>query len=168
MNGVLRYLMTRTWLSVVGLLVATGLAVLLWLVLSGATYFSMFCMGPRLESGANIAHASKVVGFTGIAGLVALLALRFMPERGRLLGALLLLEAGALIVGLGLVAADSARYVEIYWDNGCTTGREAHSVAWLFGAWGVLMVVLVLRGFGAWRGFRRLDTAEPRMSPLTS
>jgi hypothetical protein len=164
----LRYVMTRTWMSVVSLFVASGVAFLLMLVLSGATYFSLFCMGPSLQSGANIDHASKLVGFTGLAGLVALLALQFMPERGRVLGALLFLQAGALIVGLGLVAADSARYVEVYSDNGCTTGREVHDVAWLLGVWGALTVVLLLRAVGAWRGVKRLDSTEPRGAPLTS
>src|SRR3954447_5820044 len=110
----LRYLMTRTWMSVVSLFVATGVGFAFMFVLSGRAFFSLFCMGPSLQSGANIDHASRVVAFSGVAVLMALCVIGFMPELRRLLGALLFLEAGALIVGLGLVAADSARYVEIY------------------------------------------------------
>src|SRR6478736_8539242 len=102
MNSVLRYLMTRTWMSILCLSVAVPIAAFDYLALSTDN----LCSRANLQ-GANIDLACRVVAFSGLAVLLVtasslvvgndLAKDRFRRE----LAVLLFVEAGALALALG-------------------------------------------------------------------
>lgn len=132
----LRYLMSRTWVSVLGLLAAGMAAIVAFFFVASSDY------GGKLDLATSVVETSALYVLVGVA---------FVQKRRRLLAPLLALGAAALCTGIGLVAADSATYVfvvgcEFSCQNGPVTG-----MGWLFALWGVPAALLLLRAFGAWK-----------------
>jgi hypothetical protein len=158
---VLRYLMTRTWMSMVCFLVAVPVATrdffdLGQRFLCNWSWADYGCVTVIFHQGANIDLACQVVTVSGIATMLALVLTK---ARGRGLAVLLFLEAGALMVAFGLVLADSATYVARIRDTGYTEVSHVPGllvVSW-FSVW-----FLLLRAFGAWNGIERPDPAQRR------
>ena len=159
---VLRSLMSRTWVSVLGLCGAAVIALFTWIALAdpmtlesrlsgiiGFRYYEQVCDG-FVQHGVNLGLANPLVAFSGIAFAVGVAAVRAWR---RLLVVLLLLEAISLSVAISLVAAYSAAWVK----DVCVYDAAGRSVVphleWLFFAvWGVPLALLLLRAFGAWKG----------------
>ena len=158
---VLRYLMTRTWMSALSLPVAAGAATYAYMR-DGDRVFG--CIGLTVHQGTNIDYACVLVGFSAIAALVVLSALSLAQESRRILAVLLGLEAVALGIAMSLVAADSATYVASFIDYLCSPpegpARYVHHVDALFAAWGAPFLLLLLRAVGAWTGVERLERAS--------
>jgi hypothetical protein len=163
---VLRYLMTRTWMSVLCLFVLVPIAAF--------DYFAHLpdnlCSRANLQ-GANIDLACGVVAFSGFAALLVtasslvvgndLAKDRFRRE----LAVLLFVEAGALAFAIGLVLADSATYIALTgYDINTSRCPVPHPVG--SHVYGLLTVVslsllfVLLRAFGAWTGVERRDPKQ--------
>ena len=153
---VLRYLMTRTWMSVVALLVAVPVAIrdvfALGYRISCHLNFDIDyqCYGPAVvfRQGANIDLACQIVAWSAFATLLALVPLA-IDKKARGLAVLLLLEAVALTIAIGFAVADFATYVARIPDTGY---REVSHVPGLIAVPAVAVVFLVLRAYGAWNG----------------
>jgi hypothetical protein len=170
MDSVLRYLMTRTWMSVACLLVAIPVAIrdvfALGYRFSCDVNFNIdagVCSDPAVifRQGANIDLACQVVAFSAFATLLALVPLD-VDKKGRSVGVLLFLEAGALMVAIGLVLADSATYVARIPDTGYA---EVSHVPGLVAVPAVALAFLLLRAFGAWNRIEPGDAVR-RPRPL--
>lgn len=149
--------MTRTWMSVVCLLVAIPVAIrdvfALDYRISCHVNFDIDaapCSTPSVifRQGANIDLSCRVVVLSGLATVLALLSIR----RGRGLAVVLLLEAGALTVAIGLALADVATYVARIPDTGYS---EVSHVPGLVVVPAVAVVFLLLRAYGAWYDVER-------------
>ena len=155
----LRYLMSRTWVSIASLLVATAVAIPTYLYLG----HRFFCDERTIRQGANIDAACRLVAFSGVAAVVAILA---VLQWRRPLAVVLLIEAAALTFAIGLVVADSATYIAHFPYYACYNDvpfTEVHHVGWLFAVWGVPLALILLRAFGAWTtGVERPEHAQPR------
>ena len=113
----LRYLMSRTWVSVLGLLAAGMAAIVAFFFVASSDY------GGKLDLATSVVETSALYVLVGVA---------FVQKRRRLLAPLLALGAAALCTGIGLVAADSATYVfvvgcEFSCQNGPVTGMDGSS-----------------------------------------
>ena len=158
---VVRYLMTRTWMSALGLVLAGAAATFGYVV----HYTLGGCSGEVTLQGANIDVACLVIAISGAAALLALAALALAKEKGQGLAVLLFLEAGALLVAIGSVLADSARYVIGHASDSCYYPGDPTVVSHVYGLIAVLCVtvpLLLLRAFGAWTGVERLGPAQRR------
>jgi len=164
---VLRYLMTRTWMSMVCLLVAVPVATR-----------DVFDLGGRIvgdtvifHQGANIDLACRVVVYSAVATLLLAhnVNIRRLAadggsvrnEKRRVLAVLFFLEAGALTVAIGLALADFATYVARIPDTGY---REVSHVPGLIAVPSVALLFLLLRAYGAWNGIERRDPTQRRRS----
>jgi hypothetical protein len=166
-----RYLMTRTWMSVVSLIVAIVAAALDYFPTSPGLGI-LDCDWEDVLQGANINLACRIVVLTGAAVLVTMLVTRHgLPQDRfrRALAVLLFLEAGALAVAVGFILADSATWVAelTYYD--CPAGRSpvVGHVYGLLAVCGVTLAFVLLRAFGAWTGVERADRAhrpEPHLA----
>ena len=155
----LRYLMTRTWISVVFLLVAIPEAIrdvfALGYRISCHVNFNIdagLCSVPSVifRQGANIDLACQVVAWSAFATLLALVSIR----RGRGIAVLLCLAAGAFMVAISLVLADSATYIARIPDTGYA---EVSHVPGLVAVPAIALGFLLLRAFGAWNRIERPD-----------
>jgi hypothetical protein len=161
--------MSRTWLAVVGISVASAASILVYLELryrldltwtdvpwGTATIGPTWCSAPRIGSGADLGTAAALVAVSGLAAASGVAVAR---KRPRLLASIFLAEAVALAVGLGLVAADSATW----WAShhcaafsygpgpGGYRGKAVTGFDWLYLVYGVPFALLFLRGLGAWK-----------------
>jgi hypothetical protein len=93
-------------LSVLSLLLASAVAVGVWVHLQGG---DIFCSSD-ISHGANIRSALNIAM---PAGPVAAMLVRLTRKRQRLLAVVFLLGAATLCVAVAYVAADSARYVAL-------------------------------------------------------
>jgi hypothetical protein len=127
-------------LGFLSLLYASVVAIDGWY--STAFGVSLFCSGGRLQ-GANVERGVAVAFFAGIVG-AALLAL--LRKRRALVLATLLLAIAALALAIGLVALDSATYIQR--EASCTFGgggtTTAH-VPGLYWAWGFAIALLAVQ-----------------------
>jgi len=170
---VLRYLMTRTWMSVVGLSVlAPGAAWDYHVTRPGAHR----CDFLTTIQGANTELACRVVAYSGAAVLLALWLARFsgkdFPDRYRRpFAALFFLEAGALTLAIGLLLAESATHVAADVRGGylCPDGPDlvTRHLYTLLAVSCVTLPFVLLRALGAWRGVERHGPKPRRRSNWT-
>ncbi len=152
---VLRYLMTRTWLSVGCLFVAVSAATMDYFVAGKGD--ASDCT--RTLQGANIELACLIVGCSGAVALFTALVLANdlgQAKHRRDVAVLLFVEAALLTVAIGFLLADSATYVvRNSGAYGCYVDRPGTEVIHVYGLLGMSSVALLLvlfRGYGAWIG----------------
>jgi hypothetical protein len=136
-------------LSVLSMLVASAVAAFGWFGMN----FTLFETTKRF-GGANIEHAYPVALLGGLAGLIALIALR---KRRFLLSTLLVFEAASLSVAVAFVELDRATYREQVTDTftGATSTSSYH--LWpLYLLWGAPIVVLLVQAYRVWGDPRRV------------
>ena len=138
----LRALVHPATLGVLALLLASGAAALGLAVVSLS--LEMFCRirHQAVLHGSASRAALYIVVVLGIAGAVAVPLVRRRPQL--LLGALLG-GAAAVGLGLGLVASDSATYVQRVSFYDCPAETDTARLDFLYTLWGVALAVLLVQ-----------------------
>lgn len=163
-----RFLVRPVPLSVLSMLFACAVAIY---GISAALDFqdhaaAFLCPGPLLR-GANIDLALWVALIAGFAGSVVIVVVR---KRRRLLAAVLLVGATTLGVAVGLVALDSATYVQQESGPGASatlcapfsggSGTSTAHLGYLY-LWGVPLCLLLVQAGRVLREAHRSSPSEP-------
>ncbi len=136
----LRALVHPATLGVLALLLASGAAALGLAVVSLS--LELFCRKQHqaLVHGSTSRAGLFLVLIAGIAGAVAAPLVR---KRPRTLLAVLLAGAAIVALGLGLVASDSATYVQRVSFFDCPAETDTARLDFLYGLWGAPLAVLL-------------------------
>jgi hypothetical protein len=139
---IVRALVHPATLGVLALLLASGAATLGLSVVSLS--FELFCRKQHqvVVHGSTSRAALFVVLIAGIAGAVAAPVVR---KQSRALLALLLAGAAIVALGLGLVASDSATYVQRVSFHDCPAETDTTRLDFLYTLWGLALVVLLVQ-----------------------
>ena len=126
------------------------LGVLALLLAGGAAALGLAVVSLSLELSCRKQHQAVVHGSTSraglflvlIAGIAGAVAAPLVRKRPRALPAILLAGAAVVALGLGLVASDSATYVQRVSFFDCPAETDTARLDFLYALWGVALAVL--------------------------
>jgi len=129
------------------------LGVLALLLASGAAGLGLAVVSLSLELFCRKQHQAVVHGSISraglylvlIAGIAGALAAPLVRKRPRGLLAVLLAGASIVALGIGLVASDSARYVQRVSFYNCPAETDTARLGFLYTLWGLPLIVLLVQ-----------------------
>jgi hypothetical protein len=130
------------------------LGVLALSLASGAAALGLAVVSLSLESSCRKQHEAVVHGSASraglfvvlIAGIVSAVTTPLVRRRPRALLAVLLAGAAVVALGIGLVASDSATYVQHVSFSNCPAETDTARLDFLYTLWGLPLVVLLGQG----------------------